>query len=424
MTSSQGGDAFRSNDAMSTNRPPTKRYEQRKHAIVSSAVDVINRKGMRGMTLADVALRLNLVPTGVIYYFKNKEDLASACFLHGIERFNALSALGEAGVSVRDRLALFLNAYFDYKARVILGEAEPIAVFNDVRALNSAPVNAAYLEMFRKLRGLLEGPETEGLSRAAFNARAHLLISEVFWAVVWLRRHDVEDYGRVSKRVLAVTADGLAAPGAAWAPVALPNLIAEPTGGPETSSELFLRAATQLINEEGYLGASVEKISARLNVTKGAFYHHNENKDELVVACFERTFEVMKRAIRQAEAVSGSGLQTLTTVAAALTSYQMSGNAPLLRASALTSAPESIQPQLLAKFDRITDRFASLISDGVADGSVRPVDTNIAAQMLAAMINAAAELQDWAPDATPQAAAELYVRPFFEGLLSRPGDQA
>lgn len=404
---------------MTTNRPPTKRYEQRKHAIVSSAVEVINRKGMRGMTLADVALRLNLVPTGVIYYFKNKEDLASACFLHGIERFNELSAVGEAAVSVRDRLALFLDAYFDYKARVLLGEAEPIAVFNDVRALNSAPVNTAYIEMFRKLRRLLEGPETQGLSRAALNARAHLLISEVFWAVVWLRRHDVEDYGRVSKRVLAITADGLAAPGAAWEPVALPALIAEPTGGAEASSELFLRAATQLINEEGYLGASVEKISARLNVTKGAFYHHNENKDELVVACFERTFEVMKRAIRQAEAASTSGLQTLTSVAAALTSYQMSGNAPLLRASALTSAPESIQPRLLAKFDRISDRFASLISDGVADGSVRPVDTNIAAQMLTAMINAAAELQDWAPDATPQAAAELYVRPFFEGLLSR-----
>ena len=74
---------------MTTSRPPTKRYEQRKSAIVSSAVEVINRKGVRGMTLADVALRLNLVPTGVIYYFKNKEDLASACFLHGIELFNA-----------------------------------------------------------------------------------------------------------------------------------------------------------------------------------------------------------------------------------------------------------------------------------------------------------------------------------------------
>ena len=418
MTVARGGDAFKDNDAMTTSRPPTKRYEQRKHAIVSSAVEVINRKGVRGMTLADVALRLNLVPTGVIYYFKNKEDLACACFLHGIELFNELSAVGEAGASVRERLALFLDAYFDYKGRVVLGEAEPIAVFNDVRALNNAPVNAAYLEMFRKLRGLLQGPETEGLSRAGFNARAHLLISEAFWAVVWLRRHDVEDYGRVSKRVLTITADGLAAPGAAWAPLPLPNLIAESTGGAEASSELFLRAATQLINEEGYLGASVEKISARLNVTKGAFYHHNENKDELVVACFERTFEVMRRAIRQAEAISGSGRQTLTTVAAALVSYQMSGNAPLLRASALTSAPESIQPQLLAKFDRISDRFASLISDGVADGSVRPVDTNIAAQMLTAMINAAAELHHWASDVTPEDTAELYVRPFFEGLLA------
>ncbi|KRB50639.1 TetR/AcrR family transcriptional regulator [Phenylobacterium sp. Root700] len=405
-------------DPMTAIRAPTKRYEQRKNAIVSSAVEVINRKGVRGMTLADVAARLNLVPTGVIYYFKNKEDLASACFLHGIDQFNALSAAGEAGTTVRERLALFLDAYFDYKGRAIQGLAEPIAVFNDVRALASEPVNQAYLDMFRKVRRVVEGPETANLPRAALNARAHLLISEVFWAVVWLRRHDVEDYGRVSQRVLSITADGLAAQGSAWAPLPLPDLIAEPTGGPEASSELFLRAATQLINEEGYLGASVEKISARLNVTKGAFYHHNENKDELVVACFERTFEVMRRAIRQAEEISTSGLQTLMTVASALVCYQMSGNAPLLRASALTSAPESIQPQLLAKFDRLSDRFASLISDGVADGSVRPVDTNIAAQMLTAMINAGAELPQWTPDLTPQAAVDLYVRPFFEGLVS------
>ena len=126
----------------------------------------------------------------------------------------------------------------------------------------------------------------------------------------------------------------------------------------------------------------------------------------------------MRQAIRQAEASSRDGFQTLATVATALVEYQMTGDAPLLRASALTSAPESIQPRLVAKFDRISDRFASLISDGVADGSLRAVDVNIAAQMLTAMINAAAELQDWAPGVTPRTAAALYVRPFFEGLLS------
>ena len=46
----------------------------------------------------------------------------------------------------------------------------------------------------------------------------------------------------------------------------------------------FLKAATRQINEHGYRGASVDRISASLNVTKGAFYHHNEAKDDLVAA--------------------------------------------------------------------------------------------------------------------------------------------
>jgi AcrR family transcriptional regulator len=401
---------------MTTVRAPTRRFEQRKSAIIVSAVDVLNRKGVRGMTLADVATRLGLVPTGVIYYFKNKEELASACFLDGVDRYNALATAAAKGGEVRERLQLFLDAYFDLRRRIRLGEVPPLVAFNDVRALDCAPVNAAYVDMFRRLRGLLEGRESRSLSKTALSARAQILISEVLWAPVWLPRHDPEDFGRVSQRVLSITADGLAAPGAVWNPIALPKLI---EGAEAPSNEHFLRAATQLINEEGYRGASVEKISARLNVTKGAFYHHNDTKDELVVACFERTFEVMRRAIRQAEEVATSGLQVLTTVASALVEHQMTGDVPLLRASALSSAPEALQPQMIAQFDRLSDRFASLISDGIADGSVRPLDVNIGAQMLTAMINAAAELHHWAPGVTPQTVAALYVRPFFEGLLSK-----
>ena len=401
-------------------RGPTRRFEQRKTAIVASAVEVLNRKGVRGMTLGEVAASLNLVPTGVIYYFKNKEDLAAACFLKGVEGFSQFLAAGETGADARERLTRFFDAYLDYRRRMALQEVEPLTTFNDVRALNSAAVNAAYVDMFRRARGLLDGPETAALTRLELNARTHMLLSEIFWAPVWLHRHDPEDYGRVTQRLLSITADGLAATGAAWNPRPLPNLIPEPPEGGEISSELFLRAATELINEEGYLGASVEKISARLNVTKGAFYHHNETKDELVEACFERTIEVMRRAIRQAETVTTDGLQTLATVAAALVEYQMSGNAPLLRTSALTSAPESIQPKLVAKFDRISDRFASLISDGIADGSLRPIDTNIGAQVITAAINAAAELRHWAAAVTPAQAVNLYVRPLFEGLLSPP----
>ena len=398
-----------------TERQPTRRFETRKTAIVASAVDVLNRKGIRGMTLADVAAGLDLVPTAVIYYFKNKEELAQACFLKGIERFDQLIAAAEAGATVRDRLALFLTGFFDYKRKVFDGEAEAVAVFNDVRALNAPAVNEAYIAMFRRTRALLAGPETSGWSRTALNARAHLLISEVFWVVAWIYRHDTDSFPRIAGRAISMTADGLAAPGAVWAPKPLPASVIE-TG--DAANEQFLRAATELINEEGYVGASVEKISARLKVTKGAFYHHNETKDELVIACFERTFQVMRAAIRQAEQAGGTGYQVLATIASALVGYQMSGNARLLRTSALTSAPEAIQPKLLEQFDRISHRFASLISDGIADGSLRPVDANIAAQMMTGMINASAELHFWAADADADTAAQVYVRPFFEGLLS------
>ena len=66
--------------ATRANKPATKKFHKRKDMIVRAAVDVMNQKGIRGMTLADVAAKLDLVPTAVMYYFRKKEELAAACF--------------------------------------------------------------------------------------------------------------------------------------------------------------------------------------------------------------------------------------------------------------------------------------------------------------------------------------------------------
>ena len=68
------------------------------------------------------------------------------------------------------------------------------------------------------------------------------------------------------------------------------------------SREDFLQSATMLINDQGYVGASVERISAALNVTKGSFYHHLNTKDELVAACFHRSVDIIMSAFLDAEA--------------------------------------------------------------------------------------------------------------------------
>ncbi|MEW5683334.1 MAG: TetR/AcrR family transcriptional regulator [Pseudomonadota bacterium] len=398
-------------DSPAGRRGPTRRYEARRNAIVSSAVEEMNRKGVRGMTLGDVAARLDLVPTGVIYYFRNKEELAAAAFLKGVRSYEALIASAAGEATAEGRLTTFLLAWFDYSRRVQIGEADRLPVFNDVRALNSPVVNEAYVGMFRQYRALLP-PD---LPRLHANARAHMLLSQMFWIPAWAHQVEIDDYPRTAERMARILARGVAAGGAPWP---RPRPLEPAASEPAAASEPFLRAATCLINEEGYHGASVEKISARLNVSKGAFYHHNQTKDELVLACFQRTFDIMWRAIHASESAGGSGLEVLVSAVAALIQHQVSGEAPLLRTSALTAVPETLRAGLLQRFERLSYRVASILCDGVADGSATPVDVNIASQVISSAINAAAELHYWTPGAPPEAVVDLYVRPLFEGLCS------
>ncbi|MCR5878606.1 TetR/AcrR family transcriptional regulator [Phenylobacterium sp. J367] len=312
-----------------TPRTPTRRFEARRNAIIASAVSEINLHGVRGMTLGDVAARLDLVPTGVIYYFKNKEELAAACFQRAIERYDAIVGAGlAADGGDRGRLKAFTDAWLDFKHRAEVGEADQIAILNDARGLQAATVNEAFVAMFRRARGLLEGPAGAPLPGIHSAARTHLLLSELFWSVSWLETTDVADFGRVADRMGDILANGLLAPGVAWPAFAVLPLARDDDPDADASAEQFLQAATELINEEGYHGASVERISGRLNVSKGAFYHHNATKDELVVACFQRTFQIMWRAIRMAEAEGGSALKVLAQACVALVHHHLAGRLP------------------------------------------------------------------------------------------------
>ena len=68
---------------MDASTTSTARYNKKKEAIIAAAVGILNRRGVRGMTLADVAASVDLITTSVTYYFRKKEDLAVACFLRG-----------------------------------------------------------------------------------------------------------------------------------------------------------------------------------------------------------------------------------------------------------------------------------------------------------------------------------------------------
>jgi len=400
----------------------TDRFERKREAILDAATRILNRRGIKGLTLRDTAAAVDLSTTSVTYYFKRKDDLAAAVITRGIE---TLFDVVEAAVSAStpsERLHRFFSAYLDVLKATHTGDAPPLPVISELRALSSPrleEVAQAYGRLFRKARQIFDHPDLCWMSRGRRTARTRMLLEQVFWGGAWLAKFDVEDYPRIRDRMVDIVLNGVALPDAAWAPAPLPMRKLAARDGPEISREAFLLAATRLINRRGYRGASVDKISAELNVTKGSFYHHNEAKDGLVVVCFERTFEVMRRAQRLAMDLPGSQWDKLSACAAALAEFQLSEHGPLLRTTALTALPEQMRLVMVDHSSRISDRFASMISDGIAEGSMRPVDPFIAAQMLSATLNACADLGHLVPDVRPKAAASVFVRPLMMGIFKR-----
>lgn len=410
--------------------PQTPRFQEKREAILAAAALLFNTHGLRGATLADIAGSVGLVTNSVTYYYRKKEDLAQACLLRSIAAFEAVAIAAAAShTGVAERVRAFFRGHAQLLAAIEEGTHPPLIVFHDIRALPQPQIGevfGAYTAMFKRVRALLKGAQTATLSREDINARAHLVLSIANWLGPWIGRYESGEYTRVADRVSDILIRGIAGPGAVWSPQAA-NAEWHPTrNAPEaqSTSEAFLRAATALVNEQGYRGASVDRISARLNVTKGSFYHHNDNKLDLISACFERSFAVMRQAFVRAEGSAGSGWCRAGSAACALVRFQLSAEGPLLRASATSALPDQARrDHVQATLHRLTERMTSVVVDGMVDGSMRPLDPAIAAQTVVAAINAAAELTRWVPGATPATAADLYVRAAFEGVLC-PGAPA
>jgi AcrR family transcriptional regulator len=408
--------------ARSEKSPPT-RHAEKRELILQSAVQVFNRMGVKGATLSDVADLVGLNVTSLRHYFTRKEDLAAEGFLRSIDMLNqvALDA-GMAAQTPRERISRMVRGFFDLHRRVREGEAPPMMQFGDLRTLTDAYSDIVwprYTELFRVLRSLVATPEEMAGDRMRVNARGHMLQSQLVRAVFWLDTVAPEDHARAADRFLDILLNGLAAPGASPAPLRLD--VAEPAAPGRRSAESFLIAATELINAQGYRGASVDAIAARLKVTKGSFYHHLDGKDDLMAACFNRTHTVIATAQRAAVRQEARGLDQAFTSVGALVRGQQTATGPLLRTSVLSAVEPEKRTEMLRRADGLAQRFADMVTDGMIDGSGRPCDPRIAGQVLLSQVSSAEELARWAPGASAMNAVELYVTPLFRGVLAPAG---
>lgn len=393
----------------------TKRFQAKRDAILAAAAAAINEQSAKGMTFADVARRVGLNTTSVTYYFKRKEDLAAAAFEQTLAWLHDILDQALAETTPEARVARFLAINMERLARIGRGEEQAVAMLSDLRAMEE-PLKGKLLtgwrNVFRKTRSLW-GSDGNRAETDLRGARAHVLLENSFWLNAWITRYEIDEYPRVEARLMDVFRHGIAAPDQRWAPELFELVHDEP----EPGREAFLLAATRLINELGYRGASVQRIASELNVTKGSFYHHLDAKDDLVIACYKRSFDILADAQRLAEGHAGTQWQRIESTLATLLDYQFSERGPLLRTTALSGLPPHVRNTMLDRSNRIARRFAGMLSDGIAEGTIRPIDPLVASQALMALQNAAFDMRKWAGTMPRERAVAFYASTLAYGLF-------
>ena len=394
------------------------RFERRRTTILDAASALFNRHGLRDATLAVIAAEIGLNLKSLRYYYERREDLVAAAFMRSIELHETLAKEASVKKSIEERIDYFVRSYLHLLTAVRLEQRPEFVYFGDLRALtepHAEVVWAAYSRMFKTIRQLLQSPKVTWKT-GRLNAATHMLLSQLLWTPVWTDEYFAQDTEYIAQRFVDTLLYGIAAAPIDVSSFAAP-LLPAPAEEDKLSQETFLRTATTLINRLGYRGASVDRISAELNVTKGAFYHHNETRDELVVASFEHSFARIREAQDAAWKAERSGMAQITAAGVCLVRQQMIDTGTLLRTSALTCVGPEVRMRMAGQMSRLTLRFGNMLNDGIIDGSVRPCNVRIAAEMTTAMINSSEELGRWVKSATVHNAAELYVRPLLTGLI-------
>lgn len=398
----------------------TERYRQKREAILNAAAQLFDEYGIKGTMLSEIADKVGLSANSITYYFKKKEDLVFECLMHTVNTIDSITKQAAAGPTPADRVRLFVSAFVDMLAECHAGRYPAIMSFRDVGELDASytkVIFASYRDMFRHARDLLAESPLQTGNRMALTIRTHLLLTLIQWSRFWLSGFSPSSYQRIADHMCDVILNGLVRPGMGWSQNALDRRLAA-INTPDSPNHSFLAAAIGLINEVGYDGASIDRISARLSVTKGSFYHHIPSKEDLFAECMQRTISVvnvMQNMVLQSES---SGFEKLSALCRALVEFHFSAQGPLLRISAWSELSnyahfhDRVQP--LREF---TQNVTEIFTMGMMDGSLRPTHQQVAALMVVGMITGATTLDKWVPGGSEKTnPSDLYVRPFFEGI--------
>lgn len=157
--------------------------------------------------------------------------------------------------------------------------------------------------------------------------------------------------------------------------------------GQETRSRI-LEAAKECFTRSGYDGTGVAEICRRAGVTKGGFYHHFSSKQALFLELMDLWLAGLDTQLAAACAEANTVPESLLQMAGMVRHVfeTASGQLPMFLEFCTQAAHDpAIWQATIAPYQWYRSFFSGMIEAGIIEGSLRPVDSDVAAQVIVSL---------------------------------------
>lgn len=188
-------------------------------------------------------------------------------------------------------------------------------------------------------------------------------------------------------------------------------------GRPGHDQATVLRRAVELFNAQGYDATSMGDLARELGIGKSALYHHVPSKEHLLAAALDEALDGLDRAVAAARADTSTSAYERLHRAVRGSVEILLAHLPAVTLLLRVRGNSEVEQAALRRRRRIDDDLAALVTEAVAEGSVRAdVPPALASRLLFGMVNS---LVEWArPDGpiAPEELADAVTALAFGGL--------
>ncbi|WP_374572238.1 TetR/AcrR family transcriptional regulator [Phenylobacterium sp.] len=152
--------------------------------------------------------------------------------------------------------------------------------------------------------------------------------------------------------------------------------------------EAVIRESGRIFSRRGYHNSSLEDVAKSLKVSKGTLYNYVTDKEEILYECHKVAMDIAEQAF---EVGAHEGADGASKLRSTLRNYIAVLHDELGACGVITEI-DGLKPnhrkEIVQRRDEHERRFVALLEEGVADGSLRPVDAKLAVFTFLGAVNA------------------------------------